>query len=339
MIKKVTLLLFIILLCCSSFFSCYASSVPVTKENLNSTLQQFVASDENENNYRVEVSDTTITVIAGTNRYPVKYDLTKNPTFSYTVPVKTGMSYQDFEDQTSNLILPIIGYVATANIQGVSTDDLLSYLLPLYFQYILNATSLSDVYTIVDDTVEGFQKPATTDPKVIYVSEFGNKVMDIVNAMYKNTNTELLNDSSTYNTFKLSLKKANVTNTSCDLISTLEVNLDADFSKLNVSGTPSPQPTTTPTTPAPTTPTASGTQTQGQTQSQTQQSAQGQTKTQETKKQTSTQAQVQKTSATKQTVNVLPKAGIKYIIYVVMFLSIVSIVIFGILTKKYKDIK
>lgn len=338
MIKKVTLLLFIILLCCSSFFSCYASSVPVTKENLNSTLQQFVASDENENNYKVEVSDTAITVIAGNNRYPVKYDLTKNPTFSYTVSAKNGMSYEEFVEQTDYLILPIIGYVATANIQGVSTDDLLSYLLPLYFQYILNATSLSDVYTIVDDTVEGFKKPATADPKVIYVSEFGNKVMDIVNAMYKDTNTVLLNDSSTYNTFKLSLKKANVTNTSCDLISTLEVNLDADFSKLKVAGTPTVQPTA----PATTTPTASNTKTQDQTPKQTQQPAQEQSKAQEVKEQTSTQAQVQKTSATsatKQTVNVLPKAGIKYIVYIVMFLSIVSIVIFGILTKKYRDIK
>ena len=37
------------------------------------------------------------------------------------------MIYKDFKTQTDNLILPMIGYIAVANIQGVEFEDASAY--------------------------------------------------------------------------------------------------------------------------------------------------------------------------------------------------------------------
>ncbi len=412
MIKKVTLLLLISLLICSSFFSCYATSVPVTKENLTSTLQKFASSDANEKNYQIEVSDDVINITAGSKKYSVTYDLSGKPKFSFKASVKKGMTYEEFEEQTDCLILPIIGYIATANIQGASLDDLVAYLLPMYFQYALSSVSSGNAYTIVDDTVDGFQKPSVADPKVIYVSEFSERVMDFVNTIYKNSNQVVLDDTSKYNTFKLSMKKENEQENSCDIVSTVEVNLDADFSKLEglskqsgqntditkenadlvvdlkvgqkckiqtngtfngyqlfgsgydyqeindkcveITGTKvgtasgyiilnpdikksvyinveensgnAPLDTISLTINVPAEPTEP-TEPKGDNKKEDEQPPKVQAQ------------QTPSAGASKQVVSVLPKAGIKNIVYIVILLSIASIVIFGILTKKYKDIK
>ena len=412
MVKRVILLFLIIFLLCSSSFSCFAISVPVTKESLTSALQNFTSSDTNEKNYQFEVSDDAINITVEGEKYSIKYDLSEKPTFSFKTSVKNGMTFKEFEEQISNLILPIIGYGAVVNIQGVSAEDFASYFLPLYLKYALGTFSSKNDYLIVDDTVDGFEKPDTTDPKIIYVSEFSEKVMTFVNATYQDTDEVILDDSSTYDTFKLFIRKENEQETSCDIVSTVEVNLDADFSQLeglskqpgsfdspyNITkenadlvidlkvgqkckiqtngtfngyelfgscydyqevnekcveitgtkvGTASgfitlypgimksvyitveenpndvPLDTISLTITVPT----ELTESKDDDKKEDEQSPKVQAQ------------QTPSAGTSKQVVSVLPKAGIKNIVYIIILLSISSIIIFGILTKKYKDIK
>ena len=47
-----------------------------------------------------------------------------------------GMSYEEFKKKTDNLILPMLGYIAVANIQGVEIKDASAYFL---FSYLGSA--------------------------------------------------------------------------------------------------------------------------------------------------------------------------------------------------------
>ena len=157
------------------------------------------------------------------------------------IPIEQGMSYDKFMQETSNLtFLPMLGYVAVANIQGVESKDAGAYFLMLILGTVLSSpTSGENSYTIVDDinTSDGdtINKGESSTTKTIYTSEFGKRVMEYVNDIYKDKKS--INDSSDgINSYELTVEKKDVTSTSCKLVSSLSVNLDADFSKLNGYG-------------------------------------------------------------------------------------------------------
>lgn len=64
-IRKIGLLIINFLLLNCLFINCYAIAVTVTKENLNTSLQKFVSSNANENNYKITVSDNLIKIVDG----------------------------------------------------------------------------------------------------------------------------------------------------------------------------------------------------------------------------------------------------------------------------------
>ena len=147
------------------------------------------------------------------------------------------MSYNEFEEKTGGLIASAVGYGAVANIQGANIEDASSYILfHLLFTGLSKGISASSskegYYTIVDDTKEGttiVKDP--NDEKTIYVSEFGNHVMEYVNSLYGEKQT--FSDADELNTYEMTIERKDVTPTSCKLVSTLTVNTDADFSKVN----------------------------------------------------------------------------------------------------------
>ena len=196
-IRKITLFILIILLMNSLLSSCYATSVTVTKEKLNASMQKFAASSINENNYKITVSDSTIKISGSSKSYSLNYSLAGKPKFTFEVPIEQGMSYAEFKDQTDYLMLPLIGYIAVADIQGVQLNDITSYLMKSYLRSSLLALfSGSNSYVIIDDinvsdgvTIEKDR----SNPKNIYASEFGNRVMEYVNDTYKNKQT--MNDA------------------------------------------------------------------------------------------------------------------------------------------------
>ena len=234
--RKILLVVLIILLLNTLFFNCYATFVTVTKENLNTSLQKLTTTDENYINDKITVSDKVITLTTDGENYSINYDLTtNNPTFSIEALIEKGMSYADFEEQVDNLLLPMLGYIAVANIQGIEFEDAAKYFVMSYFSNALSGSwSSDDSYVIVDDTKlsDGVTiDKSQSNSKTIYVSEFGERVMEYVNATYKDKTT-IADEKNGVNSYELTTEKKDVTETSCKLVSTLTVNSNADFSKI-----------------------------------------------------------------------------------------------------------
>lgn len=231
-----TVLLLCIFMTISLSSMSYATSVPVTDENLNDALQNFAESDCNNENYQISVADNIITLTSNDGTYKLNYDLANSPTFSFEVDIQQGMSYDDFKEQTDNVILPMIGYIAVANIQGVELEDASAYFLMTYLENVFNNSNLNEnSYVIIDDTdmSDGVTiNKDESDTKTIYVSEFGERVMEYVNATYKDKQT-ITDSSDGVNSYEYTLERKDVTETSCKLVAEVVVNLDADFSKLD----------------------------------------------------------------------------------------------------------
>lgn len=239
MLKKyLQVILFIVLIFVFIYTNIsYATVVSVTNENLNETLQKFASAQNSESNYKITVANNVININSDGEIFKINYDLTtEKPTFTFEIPIEKGMSYEDFKNQTDEILLPMIGYIAVVNIQGVEFEDVGSYFL---FSYLENAFENYDVtdsgYTIIDDTkmADGVViNKDESDSKTIYVSDFGEKVIEYVNEIYKNK--QIITDSSeeNINSYELVIEKKNLTSTSCKLVSTMSVNLNADYSKI-----------------------------------------------------------------------------------------------------------
>lgn len=234
-IKKIILLILNILLLNSLFSSCYATAASVTKEKLSASLQEFVSSDANENNYKITVSDDAIIIKVNEKDYTLNYNLTEKTKFTVEIPIEKGMSYEDFKAQTENLNLPMIGYIAVANIQDIEFKDASVYFLMSYLGDVFNGSlSSENSYVIMDDTnmsADVTIDKSKSDTNIIYASEFGERVMEYVNAIYKDKQT-ITDATSGINSYEWIIEKKDVTETSCKLVSSLTVNVDADFSQI-----------------------------------------------------------------------------------------------------------
>lgn len=234
MVKKIFIsILFGIFIFVSLLANTSLAAVTVTKENLNEALQKFVESEENEENYKISVLEDEIEIEVNGEKYKLKYNLDGKPTFSLEVLIEEGMSYEEFIKKTDGLILPTLGYIAVANIQGVELKDASSYCLSTYLLEALNKGNLNkNSYVIIDDLnpPEGVTIEKTDDPKTIYTSEFGEKVMEYVNNTYNDK--QEISDSNGINSYTFTIDKKEASNTSCKLVATISVNLDADFTKI-----------------------------------------------------------------------------------------------------------
>lgn len=232
MLKKFFMsLLFAIFIFVSLYTNiCYAAPVKVTKENLNEAFQKMASLKEKEEEFNAKVSDNTIEFKIDNISYILKYDLTGKPTFSIEIPIEKGMSYEEFKERTENLGIPLLGYVAVANVQGIEIQDAITYITFSYLGNALKSISNKSPYVIVE-LGEGVKIEDSDKSKTIYTSEFGERVMEYVNETYPETET--MSDSDEINSYEIKIEKKDVTETSCKLVSTLRVNLDANFSKLS----------------------------------------------------------------------------------------------------------
>ncbi len=232
MLKKIlfSILILIVILSVLITTTCYASSVPVTDENLNTALQKVVSLAALEGKEcKMSAKNNVITINLEGKEYTVDYDLTDKPTFTTTIPITEGMSYDAYEKQTQKIILPMIGFIAIANIQGVSIEDSCSYFLLTYME---NAFDSSDSYVIIDDTKLGENATIekSDDSKVIYASEFGDKVMEYVNSVYKDK--QVMTDSEDMNFYEWSVERTDVKEDSCNLVSKITINTNSNFKGL-----------------------------------------------------------------------------------------------------------
>jgi len=205
--------------------------VEVTDESLKQAIEAFEQSDMNEESSSIEVSNNVITVTTGGEEYKLNYDLTGKPTFTYEVSISQGMSYDDFKEKTDALSGPMIGYIAVANIQGVELKDATTYLaMNMLGNAFQQMGSSGNKYTIYDDRNVDGNVQVQQGENVIKASEFGEHVMEYVNSLYSEPTT--MNDAEGINSFEWTYEQKDVTETSCKIVSTLSVDLSADFTKL-----------------------------------------------------------------------------------------------------------
>ena len=136
------------------------------------------------------------------------------------------MSYSEFEKNIANIFGPMIGYIAVTNVQGVEVEDAFTYIGMKLLEMAFSNTDSNDSYIIVSDNVTSVEG----NKKVIKQSEFGDHVMEYINASYKEKST--FNDVNGFNTYEWNIEKKDSTETSCKIVSTMTIKLDSDFSKL-----------------------------------------------------------------------------------------------------------
>ncbi len=231
--KKVLIIaVFFVFITCTLMQTVSMAAVAVTKANLTEALNKI--KDANSitptSDYKINVGDSTISIETAGQKYIINYSLSGKPTFSITSDVKNGMTLEQFSDAGDYLILPMIGYVGVANVQGVSIDDALNHIMLLYMRKVLTGEFMAEgTYKLVDDVNQEVDKSGDNS-HTIYQSEFPNRVMDYVNGMFENNSKMTLSDSE--KTFTITVTQENVTADSCRLKSTLVVNTDADFSAI-----------------------------------------------------------------------------------------------------------
>lgn len=233
--KRLVVVIAIAIVLCLITGFCYAKPVEVTEEKLKKSLKEFEKFSEDEN-YKFDVSNNKIKVTTDEGSCYIDYDLEKEPTFLTKISVRKGMSYQEFKKETENVLNPFLGYIAVANIQGTTIEDAAAYMTTKIFNHAFSGTTSSNSYVIVDDTALSEGVTINKDPndtKTIYVSEFGDRVMEYVNSVYESKQT--IEDKDGANTFALTIERTNITDTSCDIVSKLTVNLNGDFSKIKGS--------------------------------------------------------------------------------------------------------
>ena len=227
MIKKI-ICLFLIFSIIFVNLCCYAFSIPITKENLESSFKAFEKSTANSSNIKLNsIGSDTITFKAGSNSYNVKYSLKNDPTFTYELTINKGMSYEDYQNKTAGVACPTMAFFAIAYSQGASIDKVVSYFTNSTFNSVfsqLNSGTIksSGSIMIVADGVT----VTSSSAKVIKASEFGNYAIDYAKTIYGDGAT--IRDTL----FEYSTELKDITSTSCKLVSKMVVKQNGDYSSM-----------------------------------------------------------------------------------------------------------
>ncbi len=202
-----------------SILSCtsYGESVVVTEDNLKTAVENVLAIEENGGRYTATVENNNIKVFSNSKEYNLQYSLEGKPTFTYNIPVTTEMTYEEFSDKTEKLILPMAGYMAVANVQGLTVNDCLAYLSTLYIMGTFNNFSAD----VAEDASTQFEANKVEYAKSLYGTE--KTIKD---------NGMLLG----INSFELTTKLEDVSDTACNIVSTVSVDINANYATLMNNG-------------------------------------------------------------------------------------------------------
>lgn len=222
MLKKKSLFIFIMLvfLICST---CYAASVPITKESLSQSFQDVISSEVlsyDDEAYAIigaEVQEDTIILIRNSEPINVKYSLENKPTFSCEIQVQNEMTYEEFEEEQSKLIGTIYSYLAVAEMNNVDIGKA--------FMYV--------VMSIIQGGGENLSTNGSTSATK---DEIEQDIMGYVNSQYGEKKVISDNSEGMANTFTLEMEQQEVTDTSCKIVWTLTINEDGNFEAINMMG-------------------------------------------------------------------------------------------------------
>lgn len=301
-LKKKILFIFIILvfLICST---CYAASVPITKENLTQSFQDVISAgvistDEEYNITGAEVQDDIIIINTKSGPINTKYSLEDKPTFSCEAQVQNGMSYEEFEAEQNKLAGTIYSYLAVAEMNNVDIGKAFMYFVMCIIQ-------------------GGGENLSTNGSTSATKDEIEQDIMGYVNSQYGEKKVISDNSEGMANTFTLETEQQEVTDTSCKIVWTLTINEDGNFEAINMMG-------------------EGGGETPGGEQETPQEENQNQepiTNEEKTPINTSNQ-----NSGSGNDTKELPKTG-KYNIAYILIGAIILSILFGIGYRKLKDVK
>ncbi len=228
-ILKIIIVLTIVFIMISNCYNSYTAENEISKEQIENALEKFESSSQNKDNYKIQMEDENIIITTSDNeKYELKYEIEqKEISFMLELPVKNGMSYNDYKKQTNNLMLPMIGFMTVAKINEIEFIDSLAYFSLIHLNSEWNGDFSSDKsYTIID---ENGNELVSGGAKRLETSEFPNRVLEYVDSIYREK--ESIDDSNDINSFNWSIEKEE-RNDSYKLISKLTINLESDFSRL-----------------------------------------------------------------------------------------------------------
>ena len=220
--KKFMLFLFISTL----LVGCNNNSVTIDEKDFEKGLETFIKSEYNESEYDATLKDGKMEITYEDTAYTLVYDLKNNPTFTYEIEVKKGISYDDYLVKTEGLSLPMLGYVASLSTYGVEVEDSALYFAMTYFSGMMNYYDADkETYVVIDDEfADGFESDST----IILKSQFGDKVIDFVKNSY---GENIVIKDKEYDTYTYNLT-SDCDKDSCTLTAELEVNKDGKFDKI-----------------------------------------------------------------------------------------------------------
>ena len=196
--------------------------------------QELFASEENDENYSFIVENNQIKISNDTENMVLNYDLTDKPTFTGVADIKQGMSYKEFEQQTSGgrELAMIVAYGAIAKMQGVEFKDSMMYSSLCIGLGLIPSNTTKNVFDDLNMYLaEGVTLEKDPNDTDIYASEFGDHVMECVNDWYSEKQT--FNDKEDgINSMEITREQKDVTDTSCKIVTTLTIDTSADFSAL-----------------------------------------------------------------------------------------------------------
>lgn len=223
--KKITILLIIIAI----FGSLLFPNINYAKATINEDefieafwkMLEETAKEGNNNNLRDKFSinkDTDTIVIKNEEKTTnIKYDFADGAKFSTKIKVNKGMNANDYMEESSKSLELFTPYLASLYMQNVKIKNACEYLLTFMFEgndYITN------------------EYPSNS--KNPTVSELNANILKSLNDYYQNSKViSKDNGSKGYNTFTMTSEQTNITSDSCEIVTTIEVNLDADFEKIN----------------------------------------------------------------------------------------------------------
>lgn len=186
----------IIFICIFISRTVYGINVKITEENLNNAFQSY-----KETGYEFEFKNNKIIMSNENESYEVDYDLTNKPTFYVSIPINSDMTYEQYSAQSNNLLLPMTMYCVVAEMEGADGNDALGYIIG-------NMTSLGMTPMSQENfNALNFVQEAIGDKKVV-------------------------SDEDKLNSYIWTMELNNITSSSCNLISKIEINSEADFSKI-----------------------------------------------------------------------------------------------------------
>lgn len=290
-----------------TFNTCYATT-SITKTDIINSVKKLSTSNSTKEMFDTNsiqaVTDNQITISQNGKEYNINYELNDQAKFSIDVLIEKRMTYEEFSDAESAISLVLVGYLAIANIKNVSIED-----SSKYFSNTFNGSEflLENNYEIVDDINISSQAVTNQESNkdYIYVSEFGNKVIEYTKATYPEKLTGGDNKEGQNNYYELTIERKEVTESSIILSSTMTINVDKDFSNMIGTSNKEPEIIAIPT-------------------------------------EEEQPVTIEKTSnqeiAVEQEETELPKTGENDVIYALIGISLITTTIFAIKVKEYKEI-